>query len=335
MASFQKTAAGTVRVQLEVRGQRASETLPTLREAREWAHAKTAELKAAAQGLQGKGKTLKDALQRFADEEAPKRRGEAKEIIRLAAFQKPAHGLPLSKPFADITDDDIRGWRDRRLKMTKPGSVLRDMTLMAAVFEVARKEWKWIGSNPLRDVSKPAKPPHRERVIRGPEIRNVLRALGYERRGAPVRTVSQSVAACFLLALATGMRAKELCGLRWQDVREAYGTAHNVKARMEGVSRDVPFSPVARRIVAHMEGWDAETVFGVSPSTLDALFRRARKRAGYHDFVFHDSRHTAATRLGRSGKINVLELCKAFGWKKTDQALTYFNPTAAQIAERL
>lgn len=333
MASYQKNPNGTVRVQVDVRGRRASKTLPTMREAREWAREKESELDAAVHGLNGKGKTLRDALRRFADEEAPKRRGEVKEIVRLGAFQKPEHGLPLAKPFADVNDEDIRAWRDRRLRMTKAGSVLRDMTLMAAVFEVGRTEWKWCGRNPVREVKKPAQPAHRQRVISGPEIRNVLRALGFQRRGQPVRTVSQSVAVCFLLALATGMRAKELCGLRWQDVREAYGTAHNVKARQEGVSRDVPFSQVARRLVARMEGWDAETVFGLSPKTLDALFRRARKRAGYHDFVFHDSRHTAATRL--APRLDVLSLCKMFGWKKTDQALTYYNPTARQIAERL
>jgi integrase len=130
------------------------------------------------------------------------------------------------------------------------------------------------------------------------------------------------------------MRAKELCSLRWDDVREEYGTARNVKSIRRGVNRDVPFSPVARRLIARMEGWDDETVFGVSPSTLDALFRRAKKRCGYEKaFVFHDARHTAATRMAR--KVDVLTLCKIFGWKRTDQALTYFNPTAAQIAARL
>lgn len=333
MASFQKTPSGEVRVQCDVRGQRASKTLPNMREARAWAREKEAELTAAAGGHLGKGKTLRDALRRFADEEAPKRRGEDKEIIRLAAFQKPAHGLPLDKPFAEISDDDLRAWRDRRLKMTKAGSVLRDMTLMSAVLEVGRLEWKWIARNPMREVKKPAQPAHRTRVISGPEIRNVLRMLGYSR--AAVRTVSHSVAVAFLLALATGMRAKELCGLRWEDVREAYGTAHNVKARMEGVSRDVPFSPVARRLVARMEGWDAETVFGVSTKTLDVLFRRARKRAGYHDFVFHDSRHTAATRIAMSGKVNVLELCRMFGWSNATMALRYFNPRAEDLARKL
>jgi integrase len=330
MASFQKTPSG-IRVQCDVRGRRASKTLPTMREAREWARETEAELSAAAGGNLGKGKTLRDAMRRFAEEESPKRRGEQWEVVRLASFESEAHGLPILTPVALVTDDDIRAWRDRRLKTRSRGTVLREMTLLSAVLEHARREWKWVGSNPIRDVKKPSKPPHRKRVISGLEIRNVLRALGYS--SGPVRTVSQSVAVCFLLALATGMRAGELCSLRWEDVREAYGTAHNVKARERGISRDVPFSAVARRLVARMDGWDAETVFGVSAATLDALFRRARKRAGYTDFTFHDSRHTAATRIAR--KLDVLDLCKMFGWTNPKMAMVYYNPTAAQIAERL
>lgn len=331
MASFQKTDSG-VRVQCDVRGRRASKTLPTMREAREWAREKESQLAAAAEGDLGKGKTLQDALRRFAEEESPKRRGERWEVIRLAAFEDAKeHGLPVAKPVALVDDDDLRAWRDRREKRVSRGTVLRDMTLLSAVFEVARTEWKWVKVNPLRNVKKPSQPAHRERVIKGWEIRRMLRALGYT--GGPVRTVSQAVAMAFLLALATGMRVKELCNLRWEDVREAYGTAHNVKARMEGVSRDVPFSLVARRLVARMEGWEAETVFGVSPGTLDALFRRARKRAGCDGFTFHDSRHTAATRI--APRLAILDLCKMFGWKDPKLAMVYYNPTAAQIAGRL
>jgi integrase len=332
MPSFQKTPTG-IRVQLEEKGKRASKTLPTMREARDWARDKTAELLAEVDGRKGLGKTLLEAMRRFADEESPKRRGERWEVVRLKAFEGESHSLPIAKPLEHVNDDDIRAWKDRRLTNKSRGTVLREMALLSAVFEVARTEWKWVSHNPVGDVKKPTKPAHRKRVINGLEIRNVLRALGYSR--GPARTVSQSVAVCFLLALATGMRAGELCGLRWEDVREAYGTAHNVKARERGVSRDVPFSPVARRLVARMEGWDAETVFGLSPATLDALFRRARKRAGYDDFTFHDSRHTAATRIALSGRWNVLELCKAFGWKNVSQAMTYFNPTADDLARKL
>jgi integrase len=332
MASIQKLPNGEYRVQVDVKGQRASKTLPTKREASQWGADKERELEAAAAGDKGHGKTLRDALRKFAEEESPKRRGERSEVIRLAAYQKDDHALPLSKPISKVDDDDIRAWRDRRLKINARGSVLRDMTLLSAVFEAARTEWKWIKVNPIRGVKKPSKPAHRKRVIKPLEIRKVLRALGHS-RGRPVRTVSQAVAGAFLLALATGMRAKEVCELRWEDMREAYGTAHNVKAVERGVSRDVPLSPVARRVIERMRGWDDETVFGLSTGTLDALFRRGRKKAGYDDFTYHDSRHTAATRIAR--QIHILDLCKMFGWTKMDQALTYYNPTAEEIAAQL
>jgi integrase len=63
----------------------------------------------------------------------------------------------------------------------------------------------------MRDVTKPEEPDHRERVITGPEIRTMLRELGWGRK-LPVRSVAQAVAHCFLAALQTGMRAGELAG---------------------------------------------------------------------------------------------------------------------------
>lgn len=74
-------------------------------------------------------------------------------------------------------------------------------------------------------------------------------------------------------------------------------------------------------------------VFGVASATLDALYRRARDRAGLSGFTFHDARHTAATRM--ASQLHILDLCKVFGWKNTSQALTYYNPKAADIAAKL
>lgn len=71
----------------------------------------------------------------------------------------------------------------------------------------------------------------------------------------------------------------------------------------------------------------------MSAQSLDANFRKYRARAGLSGFTFHDTRHTAATML--SHKVDVLTLCKIFGWSNTSQALTYYNPTASDIARRL
>ncbi|MDP3893872.1 tyrosine-type recombinase/integrase, partial [Nocardioides sp.] len=74
-------------------------------------------------------------------------------------------------------------------------------------------------------------------------------------------------------------------------------------------------------------------VVGVSTQTLDAIFRKYRKKAGLSGFTFHDSRHYAATYLAR--KVDMLTLCKILGWKDPKHALIYYNPTVSMISEMM
>jgi integrase len=327
MATPKKTAQGTWRVQIEIKGVRESHTALTKREASEWAARRATEIRTVKAGKVGTLKTLRDALRQYAQEVSPTKRGEKWEILRLAAMERQA--LPMGRVLSSVTVDDLIAWRDSRLAVVARGSVLREMTLLGTVLEHARREWRWIESNPMRDVRRPANPDHRSRVITGPEVRKMLRALGYSR--APVRTVSHAVALAFLFALATGMRAGEICAVEWPDVRGDHVVLHTSKT---GQGRQVPLSPVAQRLLERAKGWDAVQVFGLQSQTLDALFRRARARAGLAGFVFHDSRHTAATRIGRMRLLDVLELCRMFGWRDPKMAMVYFNASASQIAAR-
>jgi integrase len=311
-----------------VRGVRDGGTFPTAREANEYQARRTAEILSAAKALPGSGKTLRDALRRYAEEVSPTKRGEAKEIIRLAAFER--QRLPLDRPLRDITPADLALWRDSRLAINARGSVLRDMTLLGSVLEVARREWGWVATNAMRDVRRPANPDHRRRLISGPEVRRMLRAMGYAR--GPARSVSQAAALAFLLALATGMRAGEICGLTWDRVKVDHVVLLVTK---NGTPRDAPLSRAARRIIERARGFDPVLVFGLRSQTLDALFRKYRDRAGLDGFTFHDARHTAATRLALSGRVDALKLCAIMGWKNPRQAMTYFNPTASQLARDL
>lgn len=99
------------------------------------------------------------------------------------------------------------------------------------------------------------------------------------------------------------------------------------------VPRKVALSRQAVRVLDRMRGWDGVSVFSLTPATLDALFRKARNRAFLSGFTFHDSRHVAATMLAR--KIDILDLCKMFGWKDPKMAMRYYNPTASDIAARI
>lgn len=308
---------------------RDSGTFATKREADDWNARRTLELRAESKDGPGSNKTLLEVFRAYADQVTPKKRGNAKELIRLLAFEdQEAHPLPLKKRVQDVTSEELGKWRDARLAKNLPATVLRDMGLMSAVFEHARTEWKWVKVNPMRDVRRPQTNEHRDRLITGPETRKMLRQLGHAKT---VRTVSQAIAAAFLFALATGMRAGEICKLRWVDVRGDYAILTHTKTKTTG--RHVPLGPMARHVIRRMEGWDREMVFGLQVGTLDAMFRKARKRAGLEGFTFHDSRHTACTHLAQ--RINVLDLCKMMGWVKTTQALTYYNPKASDIAKRI
>ena len=330
MASPKQTAAGTWRIQIEVRGQRDANTLPTKRQALEWAAQRKAEMLALGSGRAGEIKTVADALERYGREVSVNKRGELKETIRLKAFLKHP-SFPGRVLLADLRPHHLVDWRDARLQINARGSVLRDMALLSHVLETARREWNWLASNPMTDVRRPANPDHRRRVIAPREVRRMLRSLGWSRR-APVRSISQSVAWCFVVALQTGMRAGELCGLRWVDVHADHVVLHAGETKT-GKARDVPLLPTARQALERMRGFDDVLVFGLQSQTLDALFRRHRARVGLDGFTFHDSRHTAATRL--APLVDVLTLCKIFGWAKADQALVYYNPTGSQIAARL
>lgn len=330
MATPKQTPAGTWRVQIEVRGVRDANTLPTKREASEWAARRKAELLAMASGRAGEVRTLADALDRYGKEVSPTKRGELKEVVRLNAFLRQPL-FPARVLLGDLEPSHLSAWRDARLKINSRGSVLRDMVLLSHVLEVARREWRWLTENPMRDVRKPAEPDHRERIIQPAEVRAMLRVLGWGTR-KPVRSVAQAVGHCFVAALQTGMRAGELCGLRWEDVADDHVQLHAGKTKT-GKARQVPLTPEARRTIELMRGYDPDLVFGLSARSLDAMFRKYRGRAGLAGFTFHDARHTAATRL--APRVDVLDLCKIFGWTTATRALVYYNPTGKDLARRL
>jgi len=328
------------RAQVYVRGVRDSQVFANKRKAEAWAAARETELRALADKPASEKHTLAEALVKYRDEVSPGKRGRRWEEVRANMMLRDPL-LQVDKPIGQITPALLAAWRDRRVRQVSAGSVLREMGFLSAVLEEARREWGWIESNPMKDVRRPQAPDHREVVITRAQIKAMLGEMGYSPR-RPVRTVSQACAVCFLVALRTGMRAGELCGLTWDRVQAGYCRTPHKTGRLATSLRDVPLTPKAMALIERMRGWDDKLVFGIGTDSLSSLFRKYRNRAGLEGFTFHDSRHTAATWIAARMKSNglpaqqaLLDLCKMFGWSKLDQALTYYNPSAADIAKRI
>lgn len=304
-----------------VKGRRVSGTFPTKAAALAWEAAQRIEIVEG--GATGRGKTFRDALEKYEIEVSRKKRSHTNEAKRLAYFR--TSGLA-DKKIADIKPADIAAWRDERLKSVKGSTVARDLNTLSHVFTVARREWGWTTTSPTSDVERPASPPHRDRRISEREIDLICLQLGWDRSKNTTPTTKQHrVALAFLFAIETAMRAGEICGLETNDVSGRVARLHMTK---NGQSRDVPLSARA------LEIWKMVSEgFGLNTAILDALFRKAKKNAGIEGLTFHDTRHEAITRLAQ--KIDVLDLARMVGHTNVKQLLTYYNPTAEDIASRL
>lgn len=331
MASIEKTSRGEYRARIKRGGVRESRTFALRRDAQAWARSREDELAREADHTLGQVRTLGDALRRYADEVAPTHRGERWEQIRLRAM---ADQLPITLPLAQVTHAHLLRWRDARAAVVSPDSVRREMALLGSVLTHARRDWRWLAASPMADVRRPRGAPHRQRVMTWGELRAILRALRH-RRGRPA-SMGAIVAVALLLALRTGMRAGELVGMRWALLGERSVRLPQTK---NGTARDVPLSRKAARLIERARGLHDDLVLPVGVQSLDALFRRARDAAGIEGLRWHDSRHTAATRIGSTvgqpGRLSFPEFVAMFGWRDPRNAMIYVNPSAAALADKL
>lgn len=300
------------------KGVRESRVFDTKRAAQDWANQREYEILNA--GPPGKRKTVAELFDRYAREVSSKKRGARWEIIRLERFKGyDLAALTVSK----VTAADVASWRDQRLTEVKGASVRREMQLMSSAFNLARKEWGWMRSNPVADVRKPPQSPRRNRIATEREIE----ALGIS-AGSDLGNRTARAFHAFLWAIETGMRAGEILSLSGATVDVSRRVAHLPKTK-NGEARDVPLSSRA------VDLWEAlpGDGFDLTSQQLDALWRKLRDRAGVEGLTFHDSRATAITRLSK--KLDVLELARMVGHRDLKMLLVYYREPADEIAKRL
>lgn len=309
------------RAQIYVNGGRDSQVFKTKQEAAAWALAREAELS----GRKLPDRTFADAMKRYVADVAPLHKGERWESIRLKSMQAD----PIAKrKLAGLHGPDFADWRDRRLEKRKPGTVAREMNLMRSVLEHARRDWHWLKVNPMTDVNWPTTPPGRRRRVPLEEVEAITAAFGVAKLEAD--TATKRVGLAFLFALETAMRAGEIVGLRWRDVRllERFVILPETK---NGDQREVPLSSRAVTILEALPVDDGP-VFGLTGPLRDALWRKARPK-GLASLHFHDTRAEAIWRLSK--KLDVLQLARVIGHRDPRSLMLYYNESAADLAKRL
>lgn len=322
MASFRKLPSGNTRAEVSRQGKRVSKVFPTKQAAKEWAARQEFLILDAVDKPVDHG-TFGQAMDRYAREVSPTKRGEWWEVLKLGNFCKD----PIAETnMAKLTPEMFAKWRDKRSTQVKPATVAREMQLMSAVLTCARREWGMIAVNPMSDVRRPKKPESRDRLPTADELLRLSHAAGDDLTTATARAFH-----AFKFALETAMRSGEIVALTRDhiDLKRRVAKLTHTK---NGRSREVPLSSEAVRLIEALPQ-DLDPVFGLDNRMIDVLWRKVRDKAQADGLNFHDSRHAAITRL--STKLDVLALARMVGHSDLRMLQVYYNESAENLAKRL
>lgn len=267
---------------------------------------------------------LHEALQRYAEEVTPLKKGAAQELRLIRQWQ----GHPLAAfRLSDIRGHHLALHRDSRLQAGIAGSTLqKEFALISHLYLVASTDWGFETlANPVKALRKPKVARARDRRLRGDEE---SRLLAYCDLHDKLR-----LKYVIILALETAMRRGELVGLRWYDVdltaRLAY--LHDTK---NGERRVVPLSSRAVAAFRTIPRTSEASILDVHCDVITSDFCEAVQACGIRDLRFHDLRHEATSRLFEKG-FNMMEVSTITGHKSLSMLKRYTHLRPSDLLARL
>jgi len=318
-------------------------TFPTRRQAERWGKTIEAEMIEGKhfRSVEARRRTLADAIDRYIEEELPKKRDRKTRLPRLTWWKEKLGHLKL----ADVTPAVLVEHRNKLTRETytraKPGAagstleegeaarefkrksatVNRYLAYLSHVFTIARKEWHWISHNPFDGVSRFGEGKGRVRFLSQEER---VRLLAQTARDPQLHTA-------VVIALSTAARAGEIVNLRWSDVELKEGRVL-LRETKNTEPRAVWLHGEALKLLKEhgkVRRLDDDRVFR-SPKgkryDYGEPFEQACEAAKVANFHFHDLRHSAATYLAREGATE--QQLKAIGGWKSNVVSRYVHLAA-------
>lgn len=321
-------------------------------DAEAWARQTEADMEAAKwqDNKKARKTPFRDILQRYYDDECPKRRGGENQRYKILAFME----NPLfQKPVSAITVEDVVKFRNERIKAGCVSSTVRsELSLLSMVFKTAKREWGYTSLGNPASVDETARPAlaaseKRDRVADPAETEAIL-----------ARTTSSFLKPFVRLLAETAARRGELCLLRWERVNldatqpTMTLTADTTKTAKK---RTVPLSPKAVEIfkslppphsgpVFKQASWDGKGDPRKAPAlradSVTQAWTRARTRAseddpGLADLRIHDQRHTATTALVEDTDLKEIEVASITGHDDMRSLKRYAHPKAEKVGAKL
>ena len=209
-----------------------------------------------------------------------------------------------------------------------PGTVRKDLIILGTMFRMAVR-WGVLHASPAVDLQKPAEPRHKTRYLERAEW-DELQA-GAPAWLRPILTVT----------IATGMRLKEVLGLRWEDVDRKAGLLYLSEDNKTATPRAIPIGAAVRGVLDQLDNvvdWRTGKHTSRFVFTDDAgapytskgrnyvgnATKAAMKRAGIEGASFHTLRHTAGSWLAQVG-VSEVQIAKLLGHASTRTTARYMH----------
>jgi integrase len=325
MATIRKKGERQWHAQIRKRGYPAqTKTFSTKSDAERWATIIESEMERGVFVLRTEAENtfVSDVLTRFENEVLPTKRSEQSDKSRIKTLQEEFGAYRL----ASLTTSQVANFRDRRLKIVGPQSVIHEINLLNRVLKAASMDWGIAlpGGLATASVRKPTKPRGRDRRVSESEIHQILDV-----------TKSVELATIIVMAVETGMRRNELASLTWEHLYLDRQTAHLPKTKTD-VPRTVPLSTTAIAALRRLPVNTAGRVFKLQAESMSQAFERACEphRANIVGVRFHDLRHEATSRLFEKG-LNVMEVAAITGHKTLEMLKRYTHLRAEDLAKKL
>lgn len=242
-----------------------------------------------------------------------------------------------------IRPRDVAAYIRQQLKHYSPATVDLDVTVGHDICKVAVRE-ELLDSNPFAGAERPKIVQRKWRILEPVEVQRVLKAFNNEQ----ARTI-------FLTLSLTGLRRKEISGLRWRDVDLVGGVLRVEESKTKEGERSVALSSrLTEALIEHL-GRSTYTapddrVFGhrtrgtkLNPDWYGREFRKALLAVGITDYVrpFHDARHGSLTNGAANGE-STFALMRRAGHKNVattqryvDLAGVVFREEADSLEDRM
>jgi integrase len=235
---------------------------------------------------------------------------------------------------AKITVKTINAFLEQRsdIDEVETSTQNRDLSFLSAVFNFGRRQYEctdWV--NPVSMAVRPQSNDKRTRVMLTEEQPAVEKAV--------LASGSKYLYTAYLVALDTGMRRGEVAKAVWADLdasKPDVVVMHipklNTKTKQH---RGVPISDELWAHLQTLERSEDGLIIGATSIAIGQAWAKAMIVAKVEDLRFHDLRHTALTRMGKTGNLSSIELSKISGHATVQMLDRYVNPTIHELAEKL